>query len=140
MAAPVPDTTEQPEALPILFPEETSTAVVLFTEHDVMSLFTSFANAWVMLKLDRVEPVMMTRLLFSIITGSETIEFVIVKGIANEPILIPVIAPLDRLLLPDIDEFTNVIGRYESIVDDSAILFVNVEPETLNDDPLPSPI
>jgi len=93
-----------------------------------------------MLKLDRVEPVMMTRLLFSIITGSETIEFVIVKGIANEPILIPVISPLDRLLLPDIDEFTNVIGRYESIVDDSAILFVNVEPETLNDDPLPSPI
>lgn len=37
--APVPETTEQPEAFPIVFPEDTSTAVVLEIEQVVMLLF-----------------------------------------------------------------------------------------------------
>jgi hypothetical protein len=37
--APTPDTTEQPDAFPMSFPDETSTATDADTEHVVMSLF-----------------------------------------------------------------------------------------------------
>lgn len=52
----------------------------------------------------------------------------------------PVISVFDKLLLPDIEEFTNVIGSPDHTVESPEILFVNVEPEMFKVVPLPSPI
>ena len=66
--APRPDTTEHPEALPIVFPEDISTATELETVHEVIVLLRIVANASVILTDDNVEPVIMTRLEFAMMT------------------------------------------------------------------------
>ena len=84
--APRPDTTEHPEALPIVFPEDISTATELETVHEVIVLSRIVASASVMLTDDKVEPVIITRLELLTTTESLTVEPVIVNGIPKEPI------------------------------------------------------
>lgn len=111
--APRPDTTEHPEALPIVFPEDISTATELETVHEVIVLSRIVASASVMLTDDKIEPVIITRLELLTTTESLTVEPVIVNGIPKDPILMPVILEFVRLRLPDMFELMKVMGRYD---------------------------